>query len=165
MAISKERLRELINEGATIWSKTFTEEVYLNSRCFLIPITETNEIGKEEITNYILSVYEDETHTNKYLITELDEDVKKCKWSLKYHATRTEELNLPTWEEIEKIKEKDVYIIAKPKEMRFYIDYKFLIPQIKLCTLEDVFYWNLDEEGYLSACDLCIKLFKGEATE
>lgn len=169
--ITKSRLEELISKGATIWSKTFTEEVYLNSRCFLIPITETNEIGKEEITNYMLSVYEDETHTNKYLITELEEDVKKCKWSLKYqHIPRTEELNLPMWEEFITEDKYNYYgtsyfafdnyrLIAKlPDEDD---DCEFIGIDVDGNT--ELYHWEeATEENYIKACDLCVKLFKGE---
>lgn len=161
MAISKERLEELIKQGATIWYVGKDYSVNAN-RMVDIRLGKFNKIEND----YLLVKAGDGFHTPRYnFVAYLDglfETRKQAEWHLKYHATRTEELNLPMWEEIEKIKEKDVYIIAKPKEMRFYIDYKFLIPQIKLCTLEDVFNWNLDEEGYLSACDLCLKLFKGE---
>jgi hypothetical protein len=153
MAITKERLQELINEGATIYTNRLKKpEKYKLYKDYFIDKDKLCACNK--------------SHTAIDCVIKLDklfETQKQAEWSLKYqHIPRTEELNLPMWEEIEKIKEKDVYIIAKPKEMRFYIDYKFLIPQIKLCTLEDVFNWNLDEEGYLSACDLCLKLFKGE---
>jgi hypothetical protein len=151
MAISRERLEELIEKEATIYSARIkVREISLNDLV---------QIYTEHGEDVIVFGYEPNDWEE---LKDLYETRKEAEWHLKYHATRTEELNLPMWEEIEKIKEKDVYIIAKPKEMRFYIDYKFLIPQIKLCTLEDVFNWNLDEEGYLSACDLCVKLFKRE---
>lgn len=150
--ISKERLQELINEGATIYSKNVLSYSLIKPYTYTIMDgTLYQVIGTKQISTCPIEKLEN-----------LYETKEQAKWSLKYHVTRTEELSLPTWEEIEKIKEKGVYIIARPREMIFYIDYKFLIPQIKLCTLEDVFNWNLDEEGYLSACDLCVKLFKGE---
>lgn len=151
MAISRERLEKLIEQEATIY---YDNTLYIEKK-ILTP-------NKYECDSGYLWGLSHSKHTVGYDLEDLYETKQQAEWHLKYHATRTEELNLPTWEEIEKIKEKGVYIIARPREMIFYIDYKFLIPQIKLCTLEDVFNWNLDEEGYLSACDLCIKLFKGE---
>lgn len=151
--ITRERLEELIEQGKTIWRK--------NNKVIgkIVLANKQYEFSKNGCLCLLLRDYD---VWGFYSFETLFETKKQAEWALKYHATRTEELDLPVWEEIEKIKEKDVYIIAKPREMRFYIDYKFLIPQIKLCTLEDVFNWNLDEKGYLSACDLCLKLFKGE---
>ncbi len=114
---------------------------------------------------------------NKQL-TKLEENLHECDkklWALKYHATRTEELNLPMWEEFcefdklipnfrfrftDKDKENIALFLseglygADPKNIIVYNfdgDYGFLFEE------------PTTEENYIKACDLCLKLFKGES--
>lgn len=154
MAISKNRLEELIKQGATIYTITSKRtggdvmELHLKNISddfwyFLLGITE--------------ELFEDKA--------EVEEKAKKIKWALKYHATRTEELNLPTWEEFDK-NNKTICFTAKDWQC-YELGFAFgdtetiCLDKIVLGVNINQKNWKATEENYIKACDLCLKLFKG----
>lgn len=162
MAISKNRLEELISKGATIWYVGKDYSVNAN-RMVEIRLGKFNKIEND----YLLVKSGDGFHTPRYnfvaYLDELFETRKQAEWSLKYHAIRTEELNLPMWEEFKKIGA--IKFIGKDKSMYgfFYddlFDLKLKVYNITLCRI--LFCRKPTKENYTKACDLCIKLFKGE---
>lgn len=153
MAISKNRLEELIKEGATIWAigrysfQDKIEEIKLDKDFF--------SVSKNAL------IYPDLFYTK---LEDLFETKKQAEWALKYHATRTEELNLPMWKEIKDIKniKTIVSFYAKNKETdTVYMDIhaKHLIVETEY---KEFLNTEFTEENYIKACDLCLKLFKGE---
>ena len=153
MAISINRLEELIKQGATIYTIKHiggdVMELHLKNisddfRYFLLDMTE--------------ELFEDKA--------EVEEKAKKIKWALKYHATRTEELNLPMWNEFITYNEnigvsfvgEDWVVYELSNDIDIYHK-----PRILLTADGEYFEeWKSTEENYEKACDLCLKLFKGE---
>ena len=166
--ISKERLQELINEGATVYSGT---------RKFLLRNEEEGDKSSfwykrtvEILDGKLHYTYKDsECSTDlDYLIAleDLYETQKEAEWHLKYHATRTEELNLPTWKEFKDYNEnigvsfvgEDWVVYELSNDIDIYHK-----PRILLTADGEYFEeWQSTEENYEKACDLCLKLFKGE---
>lgn len=159
MAISKERLEELIKEGATIYS--LDEQVKYPIPIFLKD-GENAVVNDNELVNSVRVIDK---------IENLYETQKQAEWSLNYqHATRTEELNLPMWEEIitdDKYKyhyglsffDFDNYrlIVCVPNE-----DDNTEFIGIDVDGNTELYHWDeATEENYIKACDLCLKLFKG----
>lgn len=178
--IEKSRLEELIKEGATIY--TISKEIFivgvsdlvkvtpykLNKACY---IAETD--GEESL---MIRLFDENSNIQPALIGYLQnlfETEKQAEWALKYQLIpRTEWLNLPMWEEL----------IDKKKNGRIYInefvcgnEYDLLVVcslgvdfegkiEIRNVSLNHklLFQAPLSEENYIKACDLCVKLFKGE---
>lgn len=165
--ISKQRLEELIEQGATIYyfcggkihKMNFLEikpnkfyddgfNYYINS--------ELGYKGKLLIFCEYKYLYEFET----------EEDAK---WELEMTATRTETLKLPTWEEIAKevVYEKNIYGYDR-KNYVLIIENYGNEPTIEICCLNDysgifeAYEKPLTKENYIKACKLCLKLFKGK---
>lgn len=153
--IKKERLEELINEGATIWYVGKDYSVNAN-RMVEIRLGKFNKIEND----YLLVKIGDGFHTPRYnFVAYLDglfETQKQAEWSLKYqHIPRTEELNLPTWEEFFNSGKSIVFRDA-------YGDIQELKQYNREIYINEQYCGYLTEENYIKACDLCVKLFKGE---
>ena len=161
MAITKERLEELIKEGATIWSS-----YRLNYNVIAVNLTD-----KKRFVIYTddMSILDRDTEYT-YQLKNLFETRKEAEWHLKYHATRTEELNLPTWEEFMQFsQQRPCYNITFMEGRSKYICFldKTQEEGMYICLYdktfdEDIFCELATEENYIKVCDLCIKLFKGE---
>lgn len=159
--ITKERLEELIEQGATIYSNDYGE----------IQLIKENDLSLYENgqNNYILYALEP---NKKYHNEIFDEDLFETKEDAEEYAefgniTRTERLELPSWEDVKKDSETlkyGTYTIAEYKHL-FSLNLKFLeaFPtQIVLFTDTEKYGWNLSRENYNEARRLCVKLFKGE---
>ena len=162
--ITKSRLEELIKQGATVYyadrDVRFFIPIFLN-KDFMIK-------GKE--------LSHKENCVKDTLLEDLYETEEQAEWASKYQRIpRTEYLDLPTWEEL----------IDKKKNRRFYInefvcrnEYDLLVVcslgvdfegkiEVRNVSLNHklLFQAPLSEENYEKACDLCVKLFKGESDE
>ena len=154
MAISKERLDELIKEGATIYS--LDKQVKYSIPIFLKD-GENVVVNDNELVNSVRVIDK---------IENLYEIQKEAEWHLKYHATRTEELDLPMWEEFKTYNEnigvsfvgEDWVVYELSNDIDIYHK-----PRILLTADGEYFEeWKSTEENYEKACDLCLKLFKVE---
>lgn len=105
----------------------------------------------------------------------LNEFEKDARWESKYqHKTRTEELNLPTWDEAEKGIEYNIY---SPKGCIYRLKTKiksgyscdkenpYIIRIEKVGYANSQLDFEFNEENYTKACDYCLKLFNGEENE
>lgn len=150
MAINKERLEELINEGATIYS--LDKQVKYSIPIFLKD-GENVVVNDNELVNSVRVIDK---------IENLYETQKEAEWHLKYHATRTEELNLPMFDEKQDItywffdaKGFEILLVCVNGEVGVLrYDNKALD--------KELFCEPATEENYIKACDLCLKLFKVE---
>lgn len=159
--ITKERLEELIEHGATIYTPDDVwqtiGEIYLEKKCY---ISEDDRLRNEKIT------YEDLPNaTAMYSIPleDLFETKEDAKFDLRFkRIPRTEYLDLPTWEEF--TKERDM------EEFGFYSKYhKYTTLKVisdKYLAVEDnwerYYTSELTEENYIKACEMCRKLWLGE---
>ena len=149
--ISKERLEELIKQEATIWAigrysfQDEIEEIKLDRDLFCV--------------EYNALLYPD---LFRVRLEDLFETKNRAKWALKYHATRTEELDLPMWEELDGADFDMSFIDTRKIKHQIWVtnDDGICVTNPQLDGKNK--YWSYSEENYIKACDLCLKLFKGE---
>lgn len=157
--ITKERLEELIKEGATIYYLSGHEVsiIFLNEDWSVDNVY----FGGGEAERWLY--YKDIIYKP---LNQLFETQKQAEWALRYYATRTEELDLPMWEEFCKLCELVV-------NFEIQITDKNKVVHLLYKSGNYINIWNMDdktvefsekatEENYIKACDLCLKLFKGE---
>ena len=149
--IEANRLEKLIEQDATIYyadkEANIPIPIFLNKK---------NLDKKEESCGGSVISTED-----------LYETYKDAERALKHHATRIEELNLPMWEEF-KENNKLINFIAKDGQC-YELGFAFgdtetiCFDKVTLGVNCNQKQWRATEENYEKACDLCLKLFKGES--
>jgi hypothetical protein len=156
MAISKERLKELIEQGATIYG-IFRRKVRTIDLKDLYSISKN---GKILVTEYI--------DLENFKIKDIFETKEEAEWYKEFGCIeRVERLELPTWEEFNK---SSSFIFTRKDgtemEMAIWTRNTSVDKTIKITNLND---WNiswfeapLTKENYLLACRKAKKLFLGE---
>ena len=163
--ITRKRLEELIEKGATIYSNEYGE----------IQLIKENGLSLYENgqNNYILYALEP---NKKYHNEIFDEDLFETKEDADFalelqNITRTETLNLPTWEEIEYDKNgRFVYSFHIKNNYKFFgklaiwknIQLITIEGLVQGCQYELYFDEPLTKENYLEACKSVKKLCLGE---
>ena len=153
--ITKERLEKLIEQGATIYSESWNEEVDLSLPCEIVKMMNINGVVQER-----LIVHEDEEHHPSYLLSCLTEDIEGAKWQEEFGCIeRTERLELPTWEEFLKIGRTYGFKSKEGKLVELFRNDNTIFMED-----ED---WNilrepLTKENYILACRKAKELFLGE---
>lgn len=166
--IEKQRLEELIEQGATVYS---LDTKYYGCVKYL------------ELENKLEKVEYDKNGEVKLFITDngwwhwfslkdLYESKEDVEWFAKYqNISRTDYLNLPTYEEfIENYRVFGWECISD--EMCVMFNYKTNVYSLYAVDNEiwigkdndgsAIFHKKLNKENYIEACDICVKLFKGE---
>ncbi|MBS7401230.1 MAG: hypothetical protein KIG16_01815 [Eubacteriales bacterium] len=92
--MTKERLKELIKQGATIY---YTYENGCVKTIDLSYGISKFKIGKNYVERKIIGT----GFTERYIINKLFENKEQAEWVLKTYAERTERFEPPMWEEIE----------------------------------------------------------------
>lgn len=157
--ITKERLEELIEQGADIW-KIEDGKVY--------PLRKDHyeywRIKEDRLEWYWKIVPSGFNYISFEHLFETKEDAEE--YAEFGNITRTERLELPGWASIEKDFDKFTngsYVLAERDEFSLELKIsKPLISQIIIYTEDDDYNWNLSRENYNEARRLCVKLFKGE---
>ena len=151
--ITKERLEELIEQGATIYSTHWGEEIDLSQKCEVIKKKFYD--GKVRL---VLIVHEDDEHSPHYLLQNLTEDIEGAKWQEEFgNITRTERLELPTWQQIENIiEQKKKFGLNHSDRVLARIITNDSIYYFKLCKDLDLFTFEL-KQTYIGE-DLCEQL-------
>ena len=131
--ISKERLEELIKQGATIWG------VYDYSYSYDKPNKKVEFIDLDGFYNYYKDIDEFIMYQGDY--SELFETEEEAKWFAEFGCIeRTERLELPTWEELQNKRE---FYLGKKKAFmnrniqhrnHLFLNYQQLILQLLLLT-------------------------------
>ncbi|MBO7526368.1 MAG: hypothetical protein J6T74_00555 [Clostridia bacterium] len=157
--ISKERLEELIEQGATICNQYID---YNNNICYRFGKASIIQDNDEQHIELKLS----ETNTSvimydtKYLY-ETEEDAR---WELEMTATRTDTLKLANWEQF--CYEENETRFTDKLDNRCSISYETeLLGDNYIAVYQNhftLFRESATKENYTKACELCIKLFKGE---
>ena len=160
--ISKERLEELIKQGATIYS-TDTKMYGLVKWLELENKLERLEFNKDgEVKLFII----DNGWWHWFNLKDLYEDLEDVKWHKEFGCIeRTERLELPTWEEISRDL-KDVpagtYVIKEFDDVSLeYIKYNEVFIGIYKGDYEWK-EWEATKENYTLACIKAKELFLGE---
>ena len=162
--ITKERLKKLIEECATIYSNDYGEIQLIKENDLIL-----YENGQN---NYILYALEpNKKYHNEIFDEDLFETKEEAEFSLEFqNITRTETLNLPTWEELNKKVDtipNMFWQIAKCSEFILFLqtDKTLNNAQIILRGNDYTYNWGLTKENYLEACKIAKKLFLGEEYE
>lgn len=158
--ITKERLEELIEQGATIYEAKYND---------VVPVSLTNEINSISWRYGVIAFKPMRKHKwlNHKYFKNLFETEEEAREHLEFgNITRTERLELPSWASIEKDFDKFTngsYVLAERDEFSLELKIsKPLISQIIIYTKDDNYNWNLSRENYNKARRLCVKMFKGE---
>jgi len=156
--ITKERLEELIEQGATIYQ--IRDNMIVDYQLCTYNYLEDNDLIYENvITNYF----------RRWIgkLENLFETKEDAEWELKMTATRTETLKLPSFNELQT--KKEYY-----KNFALYFHLAIDMPYKKdvgavIISQNDlkgnsyiIFDKPLTKENYIEACKLCLRLFKGE---
>jgi hypothetical protein len=157
--IEKERLKELIEQGAIIY------ELFENKNI--------NQIQLENNWTVLNGgLYKDINYIRSFWIGDLFETKEEAEWHKEFGCIeRTERLELPTWEELGKKKEHYINFTTKGWTkcwLEIYMPYKNDFGKI-LITYADtdnkyyiVYDKRLTKENYTLACRKCKELFLGE---
>ena len=157
--ITKERLEELIEQGATIYSNEYGEIQLIKENDLIL-----YENGQN---NYILYALEQNKKYHNEIFDEyLFETEEEAKWFAEFGCIeRTERLELPTWEEFKNKKTKHVCFMGKDTFCFFELyEDKHKNRLILIDHDCDYEYFNeeLTKENYTTACGLCKEFFLGE---
>lgn len=152
--ITKERLKELIQQRATVYANGVGE-------IKLIPENDI-EIYKNGNDSYILYAFEpNRKYKNEIFAEELFETKEDAKFAEEFqNITRTETMNLPTFEEL---KEFERFEFKAKDGHRYTIHYISGFNTLAITgIIENKYYGEATKEHYLEACKIAKKLFLGE---
>lgn len=153
--IEKSRLEELIKQGATIYCADRDVQFPI-----LIFLNEEDFVKKEDLS------HEESCVRDNIPLEDLYETEKQAEWALKYqHIIRAEELNLPTWEEF-KNSDKPIRFCGNDWQV-YELGIVLNLNEIYLDLFDDYDTYTQErykatEENYIKACNVALKLFKGE---
>ena len=156
--ITKERLEELIKQGATIWG------VYDYSYSYDKPNKKVEFIDLDGFYNYYKDIDEFIMYQGDY--GELFETEQEAEWHKEFGCIlKKERLWFPTWEsvynDLKDYKDGDFYILDND-HFSFVYNKCYITPQLFLYTRNEKFNWNANKENYYEACKLAKKIFLGE---
>lgn len=162
--ITEERLRELIEQKATIY---FTVGLKIDA----VELTKNNK--PEIVRGTMLYCYcHSSEYRSKMEFENLFETKEEAEWEIEFgNVPRTETLTLPTWKDARKNLEVEIYA---PKGRRYLLQTKIMTGYS--CDRENPYIIRIDKvgyadseidfeytkENYIEACRLCKKLFLGE---
>ena len=159
--ISKERLEELIEQGATIYwiyGKSIEKKTLKHKyHSFFICDNELNEYNAKQY----IGIW-------KHKLSKLFETKEEAEWHKEFGCIeRTEKLYLPPFEEVfnDLQGRTGEFVIADPSEFSFAIKKSFS-DQILLKTMYEKYNWNFTKENYTLACRKAKELFlKGNVND
>lgn len=161
MAISKERLEELIKEKGCVYFPSGKDVIKktLNHKYHEFFITNDDELY-EHNREFGIGVW-------KHKLCKLFETKEECKEYIEFgNVTRIEKLELPTWKQVEIAIQNNAYIMFEfinqnGQECDLVVEpYEAKITVNGIGGCYDI--WSLSKENYDRARRLCVKLFKGE---
>lgn len=160
--ITQERLKELIEQGATIYK--ISKEIFIAGASDFLKIVEVPSGLYSQEINDRLGCQPDYS-----LLFETKEDAE---WQLEFvNIPRTEILNLPTWGEAQKNLEVEIYA---PKGRKYLLQTKikvgysidkenpYIIRIDRIGYADSQIDFEYSKENYIEACRVAKKLFLGE---
>lgn len=154
--ITKERLEELVKQGATIYD-IFKGDIYF------VNLTMAKYYDVPKYIEYKNDYYNCNLTRS---IQDLFETKEEAEWYLEFgNITRTETLKLPTWEYWQKVSKYGMYAMSFFDKENHYCELQILetIKVVKWGYGRTVEFENsATKENYIEACELCKKLFLGE---
>ena len=167
--ITKERLEELIEQGATVWN-VYVNEIILQNNEVRYSDGYYGEKSYIKDNNLIIESWGDEDINLMYSLDQLFETKEEAEWHKEFGCIwRMERLELPTWEEFEKTK---ISVKFRNKETKYSM-YVFVknknTNNCRIIIYADggeqdwmVFEMPLTKENYTLACRKCKELFLGK---
>lgn len=173
--ISKERLEELIEQGATIYTSGYRESCCFKNE-IIVDLTKLDYFNKTKTYSIkdfgggdfvLLTGYTCDNGCDEYLTPdELFETQEEAEWHKEFGCIlKIERLWFPTWEsvynDLKDYKDGDFYILDND-HFSFVYNKCYITPQLFLYTRNEKFNWNANKENYYEACKLAKKIFLGE---
>lgn len=156
--MDKETLQKKIESGDTVWAFSWATR---EKRIVELNLQE----NEPEIDNYLLYFWDKYLVEHRYDLESIFATKEEAEWQLEFgNITRTEKLELPTWEQFKKNEcftffgiDWTFYELHNRRRNKLQLDYSY----------DNDYYrpekeWKLTYENYLEACRLCKKLFLGE---
>lgn len=164
--MTKERLEELIKQGATIWIDDFGEYKLDEKHCEICKI---NDLRGNFLGRYCFWYeydYNGEKCHSECELEDIEENVERGKWHWEMDACRTERFEPPTWEDI-----KNRYCFGFCKNFGKYGEH-YILDVNKNCDINwaitverdsDIIYsGKATKENYEKACEIVRRLFNKE---
>lgn len=156
--MDKKTLQKKIESGDTVWAFSWTAG-------FKKEIVEINlQENEPEAKFNLLYFWDKDLIEHRYDLESIFATKEEAEWQLEFgNITRTEKLELPTWEQFKKTTCFDFvgidwtfYELHNRRRNKLQLDYSY----------DNDYYrpekeWKLTYENYLEACRLCKKLFLG----
>lgn len=168
--ITKERLQQLIEQGATIYG--ISKKPFIAGYSSILEVNPINLsiIQFNDKENKIEDYDTTTLCTITYNLEDLFETELDAKWDLEMTATRTETLKMPTWEDM--TTENNEYNYYGSSDIHYFCfdNYRLIVClkedceyiSIDVCRNTELYHWEeATKENYTEACKLCLKLFKG----
>ena len=156
--IKKERLEELIKQGAKVWYFTFDE--------VLEEKLGPNHFVDWELDDMFLSKWDEDTYEpicDIYYIFEHKEEAEYFQWSLEFECIeRTERLNIPDWQNFKNRDENFGFKVEDYSYKCFTDGRDIEVVEFWGCGVRSIFKAPLTKENYTLACRKCKELFLGE---
>ena len=159
--ITKERLEQLIEQGATIWKVPYGTPIETTLHKYSYVCNKLN-LKEDYLMEYSL---DDCSYIMSGILSRLFETKEDAEEYAEFgNVTRTERLELPSWEEI---KEKDdCFFNSKDYKICLSVNIEGNRIKIFQCVFGGgnfiIFDKPITRENYNEARRLCVKLFKGE---
>ena len=175
MAITKERLEELIQQNASIY---YIEKTWINPNIkYVNSILLNNKNHRVGYFSYDFSLPEQENmclrecfaenSTDIAILKDIYEDLETATFCAKFKGVpRIEYLDIPTWEEVENMNK---FIVCEIDDWyRLMVYFPQEIDENGFIGIDaggncEIYHWDgATKENYLEACEQFVKIFKGE---
>lgn len=151
--IEKERLKQLIEQGATVYCPYYMyyDGVELDNQDYV----------DDKFLYIFRQVWKKEGGYDKFPFRCLFETKEDAEFALEFQdITRTETLNLPTWEDIEN--GTTISFTVSSRNYQFMISKSCNFIAVNYCGYTKYFFKSATKENFLEACKIVKKLFLGE---
>ena len=159
--MTKERLEELIKQGATVWVDDFGEYKLDEKHCEICKI---NDLRGNFLGRYCFWYeydYNGEKCHSECELGDIEENVERGKWHWEMDTCRIERFEPPMWEDI------DYYCFSFVQPNNDFVKFevkKHEYIEISESEYEELFFRSGKEatkENYEKACEIVRDLFKG----
>lgn len=162
--IEKERLEELIEQGATIWHDDYGE-ITLNEDCEICEVRSMSGVHLNWVFCFEYE-YNNRKQWAELDIVELEEDVEVGKWKYEYHTTRPLEFRPCSYEQMVQTSINYCYTYDFVDnfliQCQIYVDFEENYICINRGAFTPFVIEDVTKENYTKAVEMAYKLFKGE---
>lgn len=157
--IKKERLEELLKQGAIIWHNDYGEIKLGETNCEIAEVRTMSGVHMQWVLCFEYE-YNNKKQWAELDIEELEENIESAKWHYEIDANRIEYFEPPTWEEFEREHKPYRFISKGGLRETIYIFDKNV--NNKLLSAGSKFFGKPTKENYIKACEYARSLFLGD---